>query len=596
MPTGPRSTTEPVLVIKDLSVALRRDGRPSRVLDGISFELLPGEIIALVGESGSGKSTMGLALQALLPAESQPAVTGSIVLAGIELVGADERTLRAARHHLVRAISQDPMSALNPTMTVRRQLKESTGAPDVSIFDWLRRVGLTDPERIADALPHRLSGGQRQRVMIAMAMMAHPRLLIADEPTTALDVTVQAQILNLLRDLAREQQTAILFVTHDISVAASLADRILVLYAGRIAELGSIQNVLHNPAHPYSSGLLAARFDLSSDRLRQLPTLPAERGRTADAKDSCAYASRCPLAQVDCKTVRPPLRSTSNHSGTVACLHPEQTATLAQQSAATARWPAETTRESVIALELSNVTKSYPVGARTLWGRQQRAVLKSVSLVVRLGECVALVGESGAGKSTILRIAAGILAPDSGVVSRIDNTRPQVVFQEPVGALTPWLTIEEQVGERLRSLGAGVEERRRRVAETLEWVGFDPHLRHALPAELSVGQCQRAVIARAIIVPPKLLLCDEPISSVDVSLAAATLNLLGDLRRRLGMAMLFVTHDLAAARIIADRIAVLHGGELVEVGDPETLIARPEAPYTRSLIAAVPRLHAGLRR
>jgi len=280
----------------------------------------------------------------------------------------------------------------------------------------------------------------------------------------------------------------------------------------------------------------------------------------------------------------------------VACLHAEHTPILAKQGADAKPWPAETIHESVVALELSGVRKSYAMGARRLWGgRRQKPVLKSVNLSIKLGESVALVGESGAGKSTILRIAAGLLAYDSGDVSRIDNVLPQVVFQEPVSALTPWLTIEEQVGERLRALGTGGEDRRHRVREVLKLVGFDPALMHALPAELSTGQCQRAVVARAVVVPPKLLLCDEPISSVDVSLAAVTLNLLGDLRRRLGMAILFVTHDLAAARIVADRIAVLQDGELVEVGDPDALIAAPQAAYTRSLIAAVPRLHAGLR-
>src|SRR5262245_16431661 len=311
--------SEPALVVKDLSVFLSRDGRPSNVLDGISFEVFPGEIMALVGESGSGKSSIGSALQGLLPRESQPRMTGSIRLAGIELVGAGARALRSARRHLVRAIPQDPMGALNPTMTIRRQMRESIrGAADASIIDWLCRTGLPDPERIADAFPHRLSGGQRQRVLIAMAMMARPKLLIADEPTTALDVTIQVQILNLLRDLAREQQTAILFVTHDLSVAASLADRILVLYAGRIVELGRIHDVIANPAHPYSAGLLATRFDFDSNRLRPLPTLPLEHDRLVNAKDACAYAPRCPLAQVDCTTKQPLLRPVSVHSGAAA--------------------------------------------------------------------------------------------------------------------------------------------------------------------------------------------------------------------------------------------------------------------------------------
>jgi peptide/nickel transport system ATP-binding protein len=585
--------TEPVLAIKNLSVVLRRNGRDSRILDEISFDAGPGEIIALVGESGSGKSTIGLALQGLLPRENQPRVTGSIRLAGRELVGASPRRLRATRRHLVRAISQNPMAALNPTMTIRRQMRESSGADDAAIADWLRRTGLQDAERIADSLPHRLSGGQCQRVLIAMSMMAHPKVLIADEPTTALDVTTQAQILDLLRDLAREQKTAILFVTHDLNVAAALADRLLVLYAGRVVEIGKLTDIVRSPAHPYSVGLLAARFDLDTDRARPLPTLPVEPRNSAKPELACAYATRCRMAQADCTTIRPRLRPVAIHPGAVACLHAEQTPSRAGQVYTAAPWPTKAISSSGVALELVNVSKSFAVGPRWPWAaRREKPVLKSVSLPIMLGECVALAGESGAGKSTLLRIAAGLLEPDSGTVSRTDMIPPQVVYQDAVSALTPWLSIGEQVGERLRPLRIATDERRRRVIEAFELVGLDPALMNALPADLSVGQCQRAVIARAVVLPPRLLLCDEPISALDVSLAATTLNLLGSLRRRLGMAMLFVTHDLAAARIIADRIAILQAGVLVEDGEPDALIAAPRNPYTRSLIAAMPRLHA----
>ncbi|PBB27431.1 MULTISPECIES: ABC transporter ATP-binding protein [unclassified Mesorhizobium] len=585
-----KPVTEPVLAVKDLSVVFNGGGRPSRVLDGITFEMFPGEVIALVGESGSGKTTIGLTLQGLLPREYKPRVAGSIRLAGIELVGAGKRSLRSARRQLVRAISQDPMGALNPTMTIRHQMKESNGG---LIEDWLSRTGLPDPDRIADALPHRLSGGQRQRVLIAMAMMARPKLLVADEPTTALDVTVQAQILDLLRDLAREQQTAILFVTHDLSVAATLADRVLVLYAGRIVEMGCMQDVARNAAHPYSAGLLAARFDLDTDRRRPLPTLPPEHTPSMYVENACAYATRCPIAQPDCRAIRPPLEPASAHSGTVACLHHEQTPFLSAQRAYAEPWPALTIQETA-ALRLSNVGKTYPTGTRSFWGgRRAQPVLRSVNLSIKLGECVALVGESGAGKSTLLRIAAGLVVPECGTVTRFDKVPPQVVSQDPVAALTPWLTIGEQIGERLRAVSLDSDYGRRRVGEAIKLVGLDPVLMDALPGQMSVGQCQRAVLARAVIVPPRLLLCDEPISAMDVSLAATTLNLLGDLRRRLDMAMLFVTHDLAAARIIADRVAVLKDGALVEVADPDAIIAAPQSAYTRSLIAAMPSLQAG---
>ena len=588
-----RSVTESVLAVKDLSVMLSREGRPSRVLDSISFDMFPGEIIALVGESGSGKTSIGLTLQGLLPREYLPQVSGSIRLAGIEMVGAGRRTWQSARRRLVRAIPQDPMGALNPTMTIRRQMQESNGKAGGSIEDWLSRTGLPDPDRIGDALPHRLSGGQRQRVLIAMAMMARPKLLIADEPTTALDVTVQAQILDLLRDLAREQQTAILFVTHDLTVAASLAQRVLVLYAGRIVEMGRIQDLVRNAAHPYSAGLLAARYDLDSDRRRPLATLPPERTPSLNVENACVYATRCPIAQPDCMRARPPLDLVSVHGGAVACFHHEQTPSLSAQRARAEPWPAQVVQDTA-ALRLSNISKTYPIGARSFWGRRQlQPVLRSVNLSIKLGECVALVGESGSGKSTLLRIAAGLVALESGTVTLFDKLAPQVIFQDPVASLTPWLTIGEQIGERLRAVSLDGDYHRRRVGEAMKLVGLDPVLMDALPAELSVGQCQRAVLARAVIVPPGLLLCDEPISAMDVSLAATTLNLLSDLRRRLDMAMLFVTHDLAAARIIADRVAVLKDGELVEVADPDAIIAAPQSDYTQSLIAAMPSLQAG---
>ena len=289
---------------------------------------------------------------------------------------------------------------------------------------------------------------------------------------------------------------------------------------------------------------------------------------------------------------RPPLIPAVTHQGSVACFHAAETPVAMRQSLERTPWAVQQVAVNAIALELFKVKKSFATGPRDLWGkRAPRPVLNDINLVIKQGECVALVGESGSGKSTILRIAAGLLKPDGGEVSRVDKIPPQVVFQDAVAALTPWLSIGEQIGERLRPLGLDATGRRKRVGEALELVGLEPALMHALPSELSGGQCQRAVVARAVVVPPKLLLCDEPISAMDVSLAATTLNLLGELRRRLDMAMLFVTHDLSAARIIADRIIVLQGGDIVEDGDPDQLIAHPMAPYTRSLIAAMPTLH-----
>ncbi|ROT97701.1 ATP-binding cassette domain-containing protein [Histidinibacterium lentulum] len=518
--------TEPVVSVRDLVADLGREAEATRVLGGVSFAVGAGEIVALVGESGSGKSTIGKALQGLLPQDAVRHLSGSVRIDGTEVIGADPRTLRDVRRRLVRAVPQNPMGALNPTMTIGRQLAESGAARD-DAETWLARTGLPDPRRILAAYPHRLSGGQRQRVMIAMAMVARPRLLIADEPTTALDVTVQAQILDLVASL-RSEGTGVLFVTHDLGIAAGLANRILVCHRGQIVEDGPAAQVIRAPRAAYSRALLRARFDLSTDRSRPLPT-----------------------------------------AGT----------------AEIAPWPPVAKGKSW-ALELYRVVKHFPAGPRGRWGRRQPVrVLDGIDLRIAAGECVALVGESGSGKSTLLRIAAGLETADAGDVSRSGSVPPQVVFQDAVGALTPWLPIGAQIGE-----GLPRDTRDTCIAEALREVGLDPALAAALPSELSGGQCQRACVARALIRKPSVLLCDEPISAMDVSLAAQVLNLLNDIRRRAGLGMLFVTHDLAAARLIADRIAVLDKGRLVEEGPSEEVVTSPRAAYTEQLLAAVPRL------
>ena len=581
--------TEPLLSLRGLAVTLHRNGQGSRVLDGIDLDVAPGEIVALVGESGSGKSTIGLAVQGLLAADAAPIVGGAIRLLGTELVDASPAVMRAMRRETVRAVFQDPMGALDPTMTIRRQMAEAVREPAESA-SWLARAGLSDPERILASYPHTLSGGQRQRVLIAMAMAAGPALLIADEPTTALDVTVQAQILDLIRDLCRERGTAVLFITHDLGVAASLADRIVVLYGGRVVEDGPAAALLARPGHPYAAGLVAARFERDADRGRPLPTLPGEPPGRPVIAAACGFANRCPLVMADCRASRPPLAATPAHDGRAACFRTAEAAGTRDGTADREAWPVPAPVVPGYALEMVAVTKSFAAPRASFLGRRKHHhVLAGIDLRIARGESVALVGESGSGKSTILRIAAGLIAPDDGDVARGDDSRPQIVFQDSVASLTPWLRVGEQIAERLRPLRLAIAERRRRVIEALDLVGLPPAVAEALPAELSGGQCQRVAIARAVIVPPSLLLCDEPISAMDVSLAAQALNLIGALRRRLGMALLFVTHDLAAARIVADRIVVLHEGRIVEDGPADAVVHAPQADYTRRLIAAMPR-------
>ena len=570
--------TDPVLSVRGLSVTLHRDGVPNQVLSDVSFDVMPRGITALVGESGSGKSTIGLATQGLLARDAAPLVTGSIRLAGAEVVGAAAPDLLRLRQKLVRMVPQDPLSALNPVMRVGRQLREGAGR-DQRPEDWLPRVGLPDAARIMGAWPHQLSGGQRQRVLIAMAMMSGAPLIVADEPTTALDVTVQAQILRLLRQLATDQGTAVLFVTHDLGVASDLADRIVVLYGGRIAEHGAAMPVLTAPRHPYSRALLAARFDLAADRTRPLPVTAGDPPGPAAVRVGCAFAPRCDWALDLCRAVTPPLATPDDAGTSVACHRTDDVRGAVVSHAPD--WPVVADK-SEAALLLAEVSLAF--------GALQ--VLRGITLSVRKGEAVALVGISGSGKSTILRVVAGLLRPLTGQVT-VHGGQPQMVFQDAMSSLTPWLSVGEQLAERLRPLRLPNREARLRVQQALAQVGLPPETARALPRELSGGQAQRVAVARAIVVPPAVLLCDEPISAMDVSLAAQTLNLLGQLRRQLGMAMLFVTHDLAAARIIADRIVVLDKGLIVEDGPAEDVAAHPASAQARELIAATPRVHVG---
>jgi peptide/nickel transport system ATP-binding protein len=454
------------------------------------------------------------------------------------------------------------------------------------------------------AYPHELSGGLRQRVMIAMAIAGNPSLVIADEPTTALDVTVQAQILELLRRLCDETGASFLFVTHDLGVAAQIADRIAVLYGGRVAELGTSDDVLNRPSHPYTIGLLESRLTLHSPRERPLETLPGEPPDPRAHPSGCPFSPRC-IRRVDaCDEALPELDDAPTHPGSVACILADDVelvdalADLGHRPAGPRRqWPAmHSMTHDHYAVRLFDVHKSFPVksGRRK---REQLHALRGVELDVRPGEALALVGESGCGKSTLLRVVAGLLAPDEGKVMLGTGSRPQIVFQDAGASLTPWMTIGELIGERLREEDLSRAERKERVHDALNLVGLPDEVSSAKPAQLSGGQRQRAAMARAIVVPPEVLLCDEPTSALDVSLAATVLNLVGRLRRELGMAVMFVTHDLAAARVVADRIAVMYLGAIVESGPSHDITHDPAHPYTRALLRAVPeagRVHVPL--
>jgi peptide/nickel transport system ATP-binding protein len=579
----------------------------------VTLQVAAGEILGLVGESGSGKTVLGLSLLGLLPDRPSPAVSGSAVVCGTDMVTASPEERRRSRRLHLGAVFQDPMTSLNPTMRVGRQVAEAAGsaAAAVSLLD---SVGVPDARRRYDTYPHELSGGLRQRVMIAMAVAGPPSLVIADEPTTALDVTVQAQILELLRHLCEELGTSFLLVTHDLGVAAQVSDRIAVLYAGRLAEVGGAADIFTSPEHPYTAGLLRSRLRLNDNRQSPIATLPGEPPDPRAPPPGCAFGPRCEYHDDACDValpqvvaIEPTRRGGATHAlgrpRHVACVHVGGSSTVSVPRVPPGPWVEPGHQRPggrPLGVLVHDVHKSFAVKrarpvdgnepARGVRRRTKLQALRGLDLEILAGEAVALVGESGCGKSTLLRAIAGLLPVDAGSIEFGHGARPQMVFQDAGASLTPWLTVGELVGERLREESVGRAERAERVEKALVQVGLAGEVAKAKPAQLSGGQRQRVALARTIVVPPEVLLCDEPTSALDVSLAATVLNLIGSLRRELGMAVLFVTHDLAAARMVADRIAVMYLGRIVELGASEDVCARPGHPYTQGLLAAVPEL------
>ncbi len=532
----------PFATVRDLRVELTRPGRDSRaqqVLKGISLDIRPGEVVGLVGQSGSGKSILGLTLLGALPERSRPAVTGEVRVGGVDVLTASPKTMRQLRREKLGVVFQDPMTSLNPTMRIGAQMVEATGSRQLAI-DLLARVGVPEPAARMNVFPHQLSGGLRQRVMIAMAVAGKPALIIADEPTTALDVTVQKQVLDLLAELRAELACSVLMVTHDLGVAGEIADRIVVMRDGEIVESGGVAAILTRPQHEYTQRLIASRISLESDRTRPLPMFEPSGEPEDDELVERIEAETYPVW-------RP----------------------------APGAAPAVTVR---------SLTKTFAQSRSTTL-----RALDGVSFEIGAGESVAIVGESGSGKSTILRIVAGLETADRGsVVTLAVAGRPQMVFQDAGASLTPWMRVGELLAERLSVEGVPAREHRERIERALDVVGLDRSVLRIRSRELSGGQRQRVALARAAIVPPAILLCDEPTSALDAWMAANIINLLRHLRHEVGMSMMFVTHDLSVARLIADRILVMRRGVIVEQGAAEEIIAHPREQYTKDLVGAVP--------
>ncbi|MFE5796330.1 ABC transporter ATP-binding protein [Streptomyces sp. NPDC056503] len=596
-------TAAPLLDVRDLDVTFTSpDGAALRVVRGVSFTLRRGETVAVVGESGSGKSTTALALLRMLPGTGR-ITGGSVLLDGTDLTAASEEELRAVRGTRVGMVFQDPMTALNPVLTVGRHLDEvlrahggrDRAARRARALELLGLVGIPDPERRLDDHPHQFSGGQRQRILIAMALAGEPDVLLADEPTTALDATVQDQILTLLGELTRTTGTALLLITHNLGVVARTCERVLVLYGGTVVEDGPTAEVLARPRHPYTAGLLAAVPRLSTPSGTRLTGIPGSPPDLRLPLAGCAFAARCPLVEDRCHTAAPPLTALTD-TVRAAC-HPaaERTAPLPPPSPPTR---VDRPAPGAVVLAAEGLRKTY----RTR-GRHRHTALDEVSLTLREGETLGIVGESGSGKSTLARILAHAHPADAGrlVLDGRDVTRPgradlravrrrvQMVFQDPYASLDPRMTAGDIVAEPLRAFGIGTAaDRPARVAGLLRRVGLDPSSADRLPRSFSGGQRQRIGIARALAPEPAVLICDEPVSALDVSVQAQITGLLADLQRDLGLALVFIAHDLAVVRQVSHRIAVMHEGRIVEEGDADTVCERPRAAYTRALLAAVP--------
>ncbi len=582
--TAPTSAREHVAEVVDLHVELTRERVSLPVLRGIDLSIERGEIVGLVGESGSGKSVLGLTMLGLLPEEARPVVHGSVRIDGTEITTASAAALRDFHRHRVGAIFQDPMTSLDPTMRIGKQMLEVADST-AQVISLLKEVGVPDPARRVNSYPHELSGGLRQRVMIAIAIAGSPRLIIADEPTTALDVTVQAQILELFARLREELTCSFVLITHDLAVASQIADRIFVLYGGRVAEIGPTSELLAAPAHPYTSALLRSRLDEEADKQFMLPTLSGEPPDPRSLPPGCPFAPRCQFGEPACETELPGLLLKGDRGN--ACRRSDEI-DLNGSASARQRWPADASVDLSTAVVEARSVEFVAAASGVFRKRSAVRILYGVDLTVGSGESIALVGESGCGKTTFLRAVASLVKPTGGSLVVSDPT-PQMIFQDAGSSLTPWLSVGEIITDRLRGARMSAEARRERMLETLALVGLPEWIASQRPGRISGGQRQRVAIARAIAVPPQILLCDEPTSALDASVAASVLNLLGDLRRKLGMALLFVTHDLGVARLVADRMAVMYLGRIVEIGDAEEVLRNPRHPYTQSLIASIPR-------
>ena len=624
--TAPSRTPTPLLEVSNLSVTFDSDAGLVTAVRSMSYQVFPGEVLGIVGESGSGKTVSSLAIMELLPRHAR--VSGSVRFRGQELVGRPDKELSALRGHKISMIFQDPLSALTPVYTVGDQIAEAIlvhanhgegagvnrrAARDRAI-DLLALVGIPNPRQRAAAFPHEFSGGMRQRAMIAMAIANSPDLIIADEPTTALDVTIQAQILDVLRTARQATGAAIILITHDLGVIAGFADRVAVMYAGKLVETGAVDDMFYRARMPYTLGLLGSIPRLDVGARQPLTPIDGHPPSLVDLPAGCPFVPRCPIRVDQCREIEPALEglTMSGEAHSAACHRSSEIERLDMTSADVFPVPAPVApdiahvprAERKVVLEVRDLTKEYPLVKGAIMRRRVGTVhaVDGVGFDIREGETLGLVGESGCGKTTAIMEILNLVRPMRGTIIVLGKntatmTREerfavrrelQVVFQDPMASLDPRLPVGDILAEPLHAHGVPPADRSARVGELLELVGLQPEHANRYPQAFSGGQRQRIGIARALALQPKVLVLDEPVSALDVSIRAGVINLLEHLKAVLGLSYLFVAHDLSVVRHIADRVAVMYLGRIVEIGEINEVFDRPAHPYTQALLSAIP--------
>lgn len=603
----------PIIQIRNLSVTFPSEAGPVKALRSTSLDVFPGEILGLVGESGSGKSVLSLATIGLLPDSAK--LEGEVRFDGKNLLELDDNQMSKYRGKDIAMIFQDPLSALNPVQNIGSQIAESIrihqglseDAIEKRVIELLEAVGIPFPKERMRSYPHEFSGGMRQRVMIAMAIANNPKVLLADEPTTALDVTVQAQVLETIKIAKDLTGAAVVLVTHDMGVVAGLADRIAIMYAGKIVESGSVDTLFAKPAMPYTIGLIRSIPRIDAPPGSKLASIEGTPPSAVEIPTGCAFGPRCPMFLESCKSSIPELKNFGEADHLVAC---HRVTEVDERDARDRLFITDEVehiagnKDAAEILSVKNLSKSFPLMKGSIMRRRVGSIhaVDDVSLTLRSGNCLALVGESGCGKTTTLLEIMNLVAPQSGSITFLSKDvgtlkkaerlalrrNLSIVFQDPAASFDPRLPIGEALTEGMEVFGASSEERQRRSLELLELVGLNPLHANRFPAEFSGGQRQRLAIARALAMNPKVIVLDEPVSALDVSVRAGILNLLTDLQKKLSLSFVFVSHDLSVVRHIADEVAVMYLGSIVESGPVTDVFNSPHHPYTKALLSAVP--------